>query len=39
MISTTRDDDGAVKGAEFSKLRKLDWYKFKLKCYILGCQM
>ena len=31
--------DGAVKKQSFCMLSKLSWYKFKLKCYNLGCKL
>lgn len=37
VTSTTRGKDGTVKGTECCMLWELNWYKFKLKSYILGC--
>ena len=37
VMSTTRGKDGTVRGTEFCMLWELNWYKFKLECYILEC--
>ena len=37
VTSTTRGKDGTVKGPECCMLWELNWHKFKLESYILGC--